>query len=72
MPAPKGTGLCTEKECAKVLGLAGIKDAWMKIIGQSNTKMNTLKACELALRNIMTTKLTEETKRKIGFIEGVE
>jgi small subunit ribosomal protein S5 len=72
MPAPKGTGLCTEKECAKVLGLAGIKDAWTKIIGQSNTKMNTIKACEMALRNLMTTKLTEETKRKIGYIEGVE
>jgi small subunit ribosomal protein S5 len=72
MPAPKGTGLCTEKECAKVLQLAGIKDAWAKIRGQSNTKMNTIKACEMALRNLMTTKLNEETKRKISYIEGVE
>jgi len=72
IPAPKGTGLCTEKECAKVLQLAGIKDAWSKIIGQSNTKMNTIKACEMALRNLMTTKLNEETKRKINYIEGVE
>lgn len=72
MPAPKGTGLCTEKECAKVLQLAGIKDAWTKIIGQSNTKMNTIKACEMALRNLMNTKLNEETKRKINYIEGVE
>ncbi len=72
MPAPKGTGLCTEKECAKVLQLAGIKDAWTKIIGQSNTKMNTIKACEMALRNLMITKLNEETKRKINYIEGVE
>jgi small subunit ribosomal protein S5 len=27
MPAPKGTGLKVEKECAKILKLAGIKDA---------------------------------------------
>lgn len=72
MPAPKGTGLCTEKECARILALAGIKDAWTKIIGQSNTKMNTIKACEMALRHIMTTKLNEQTRKSIGYIEGEE
>src|SRR3989344_5672475 len=30
VPAPRGTGLCIEKECAKVLALAGIKDIWSK------------------------------------------
>ena len=44
MPAPKGTGLCIEKECAKVLELAGIKDIWSKTFGQTKNKINMLKA----------------------------
>lgn len=70
IPAPKGTGLCIEKECAKILQLAGIKDVWSKIIGQSNTKINTIKACEDALKNLMTTRLNADTREKIVFIEG--
>src|SRR3989344_5338331 len=34
MPAPKGTGLRVEKECAKILRLAGIKDVWCKTKGE--------------------------------------
>ena len=68
IPAPKGTGLCVEKECAKILALAGIKDVWSKIIGQSNTKMNTIKACELALRKLMTTRVSAETKQKLSYL----
>lgn len=70
MPAPKGTGLCAEKECAKIMNLAGIKDIWTQIIGQSNTKMNTIKACELALKNLMTTRLHAEQKEKLSICEG--
>jgi len=70
MPAPKGTGLCIEKECAKVLQLAGIKDVWSKIIGQSNTKINTIKACEDALKNLMGTRLNADTRQKMVFTEG--
>ena len=42
MPAPKGKGLCVEKECAKVLALAGIKDVWSKTKGQTGTKLNLI------------------------------
>ncbi|MEK6867425.1 MAG: 30S ribosomal protein S5 [Nanoarchaeota archaeon] len=70
IPAPKGTGLCIEKECAKILQLAGIKDVWSKIIGQTNTKINTIKACEDALKNLMTTRLNADTREKIVFTEG--
>ncbi|MGM5483873.1 MAG: 30S ribosomal protein S5, partial [Nanobdellota archaeon] len=35
MPAPKGTGLVVEKECAKILELAGIKDVYSKSYGKS-------------------------------------
>lgn len=70
MPAPKGTGLCAEKECAKIMNLAGIKDVWTEIIGQSNTKMNTIKACEFALKNLMTTRIHTEGKEKLSICEG--
>lgn len=70
IPAPKGTGLCIEKECAKILALAGIKDVWSKIIGQSNTKMNTIKACEMALKNLTTTRVNQETKDKLSVWQG--
>lgn len=70
IPAPKGTGLAIEKECAKILQLAGIKDVWSKIIGQSNTKINTIKACEMALKNLMTTRIDYDTKQKLSFTDG--
>lgn len=70
IPAPKGTGLAIEKECGKILQLAGIKDVWSKIIGQSNTKINTIKACEMALKNLMTTRIDYDTKQKLSFTDG--
>lgn len=70
MPAPKGTGLCAEKECAKIMNLAGIKDVWTQIIGQSNTKMNTIKACEFALKSLMTTRIHAEGREKLSICEG--
>ena len=38
MPAPKGKGLVIEKECAKILRLAGVKDVRSKSLGQTKTK----------------------------------
>ena len=35
IPAPKGTNLCVEQECAKLLSLAGIKDIYSKTINLS-------------------------------------
>ena len=52
MPAPKGTGLCVERECQKMLKLAGIEDVWSKTNGKTKTKSNLIKACFDALRNI--------------------
>lgn len=53
IPAPKGVGLCCEKECAKILKLAGIKDIWSKTFGNPKTKINLLMACFDALKNLM-------------------
>ena len=72
MPAPKGTGLCIEKECAKILKLAGIKDVWSKTIGQTKTKMNTIVACERALRKLMRVKVDPETVQALHVLEGCD
>src|SRR3989338_3973514 len=52
IPAPKGTGLCVESECQKILKLAGVKDVWSKTRGQTGSKINMVHACMDALRNL--------------------
>ena len=69
-PAPKGTGLKVEKECAKILKLAGIKDVWSKTRGQTGTKLNLINACFIALRRLMSTKIQKNAQESIGMIEG--
>ena len=70
MPAPRGTGLCVEPECQKILGLAGIKDAWSKTLGQTKTKINLIHACMMALKNIIGTKLQSKFRESLGVCEG--
>ena len=70
MPAPKGTGLTVEKECQKILGMVGIKDAWSKTIGQTGSKNNLVLACESALRKLMSTKIKHDSMEGLGIVEG--
>ncbi|MGM5484474.1 MAG: 30S ribosomal protein S5, partial [Nanobdellota archaeon] len=70
LPAPKGTGLCVESECAKILDLAGVKDAWSKTHGQTKTKINLIKACVKALRNLSSMKTLPEHKDSLAIVEG--
>ena len=70
MPAPRGKGLCIEKECAKVLELAGIKDIWSKAEGKTNTKLNLIFALEDALRKLSEVKVKAEDLKKLGIIDG--
>lgn len=70
MPAPKGTGLCVEKECAKILALAGIKDIWSKTQGQTKNKINLINACEEALRKLVSTKIRPQDKEILSLQEG--
>ena len=51
MPAPKGTKLCVEKECQKILDFAGIKDIYSKV-SDAKTKLNLVMACFNALKNL--------------------
>lgn len=70
MPAPKGKGLVVEKECAKVLTLAGIKDVWSKTKGQTKNKMNLISACEDALKKLISTKLRSQDAETVSYHEG--
>lgn len=70
MPAPKGTGLCVEPECQKVLKLAGITDVWSKSLGQTKTKTNLIKACLDALHNLNKMKISQKDREKLGIVEG--
>jgi len=70
MPAPKGKGLCVESECQKILKLAGIKDVWSKVVGQTKTKINMIKACEKALRSLMSTKVSHDKLKECSIAEG--
>jgi len=70
IPAPKGTGLRVEKECKKILSLAGIKDAWSKTHGQTKTKINLIYACIEALKQLTNTKIKPQHVNDLGIVEG--
>ena len=70
MPAPKGKGLCIEKECAKVLALAGVKDVWSKSFGQTKDKINMIKACEAALRKLSAMKTASHDTTRLAIADG--
>jgi small subunit ribosomal protein S5 len=70
IPAPKGVGLCAEKECRKILALAGIKDIWSYASGQPANKTNTVRALVDALKNLMEMKASDTYIKELGIIEG--
>jgi len=70
MPAPQGKGLCVEKECAKILALAGIKDIWSKTSGQTGTKPNLIFALVDALKKLSEVKVQPQHITKLAIVEG--
>jgi len=70
MPAPKGTGLVIEKECAKMLKLAGIKDVYSKSFGKSSTRINNLTACFDALKQLTKVKIRDADVKRLGVVYG--
>ncbi len=70
MPAPKGKGLVIEKECAKMLALAGITDIISKTKGQTGTKINLIKACFNALEQLTKIKISSSDIPNLSIIEG--
>ncbi|MEK6904210.1 MAG: 30S ribosomal protein S5 [Nanoarchaeota archaeon] len=72
MPAPKGANLSVEKECSKILSFAGIKDIYSKTFGQTRTKMNMVKACFIALKNLSQIRIPSYYYKKGGVTEGAK
>lgn len=70
MPAPKGTGLRTEREIAKILTMAGIKDVWSKSLGQQRSKINLVKATEQALKKLTSTKTQPKHEAALSMVDG--
>jgi small subunit ribosomal protein S5 len=70
IPAPKGKGLCVEKEAAKILGMAGIKDVWSKTKGQTKTKLNFISAVMDALKNLSQMKVKADETERLGLQAG--
>jgi len=69
-PAPKGKGLCIEKECAKILELAGVKDIWSRTEGQTKTKLNLIAALIDALNKLSEVKVMPGDVAKLSVVEG--
>lgn len=70
IPAPKGTNLKVEKECQKVLVLAGVKDVYSRAFGQTRTKLNLITALFEALKRLCMVKMQPEYIKKAGVVEG--
>jgi|TARA_B100001964_G_scaffold213332_1_gene250143 small subunit ribosomal protein S5 len=70
IPAPRGTGLCIEGECGKILKIAGITDVWSHTSGQTRTKTNLIYACFDALKKLMEIKLQQANDENLGVVEG--
>lgn len=70
MPAPKGTRLSMEKECQKLLKMAGIKDVYGKARGQTRTKLNVVYACFKALAKLSSVKVKPTQITNLGIVGG--
>jgi len=70
IPAPKGTGLRIEKECQKILGMAGVKDIWSKTLGQTETKVNVINALINALKMLQGVKVDSDKYKELAIVEG--
>ena len=70
IPAPKGAGLCIEKELQKMLKLAGIRDVWSQSKGRTKSKINMIQACFNALKQLMEIRVKKDAEKKLGVQEG--
>ncbi|USN45969.1 MAG: 30S ribosomal protein S5 [Candidatus Woesearchaeota archaeon] len=70
MPAPKGKGLIAEKEVAKILAFAGIKDVWSKTVGQTKNKINLISATVDALKKLSSMHVKESHYTSHSIADG--
>lgn len=70
LPAPNGIGLAAGDVGKKILKLAGIKDAWSKTKGQTQSTINFAKATFDALGQTSRIKITEAQSKSLGIVSG--
>jgi len=70
IPAPNGLGLAVGGVGKKILALAGIKDAWSKTDGQTQTTVNFANAVIDALYQTNTMSFQERDIEAIGIVTG--
>jgi len=70
IPAPNGLGLAVGGVGKKILSLAGIKDAWSKTDGQTQTTVNFANAVMDALYQTNTMSAQERDIKAIGIVTG--
>ncbi|MBU5557830.1 MAG: 30S ribosomal protein S5 [Candidatus Aenigmatarchaeota archaeon] len=70
MPAPRGLGLAVSDEVKKVMKLAGIRDVWCKSRGQTQSRVNLIKAVFDALRKLDAYRVQPSLESTIGLKTG--
>jgi len=70
MPAPKGKGLVCDREVAKILEFAGVKNVWSKSTGQTKNKINVIKATMQALKRLGMMQVQDAHREKLCINEG--
>lgn len=70
MPAPKGKGLVCDKEVAKILAMAGIKNVWSKSFGQKKNKINVVKATLQALKKLTNVNVQPKHIQRLAISKG--
>ncbi len=61
IPAPQGLGLCVPDEMKKVMRLAGIKDIWIRTLGNTRARINFTLAIYDAFRSMNSVREVESS-----------
>jgi small subunit ribosomal protein S5 len=70
MPAPKGIGLCVSNETKKIMRLAGISDIWCSTRGNTQMRINLVRAVIDALKKLNAYKVKPDFEKKVGMTIG--
>ncbi|MEM5782187.1 MAG: 30S ribosomal protein S5 [Candidatus Aenigmatarchaeota archaeon] len=70
IPAPKGVGLVVSDEIKKIMRLAGISDVWCKSRGNTQMRINLIRATFNALKKLDAYKIKPEFEKKSGMTIG--
>lgn len=68
IPAPRGIGFCVVDDIKSILRLAGIKDVWSLVRGQTNTRINLGYATFDALKKLNYYRFMESEKSALGVV----